>query len=379
MQRKIPLLTGILSVYLLSMPVLQANSPSAEDSYLGTGMTRLQFEYYLDNLYIGGLNKPEIDTILRAIYEISADGTYFLDDDRALAQSFEWINSLTSDELATMVGENSEYSTLIIQQTLQQKSLEGISSCWKQIPYNAQTVYMDVAYNGEVSFKGMNIYNGDFGESLDIRPVPDEPLLTWYVEQFDKTLKGAKYTNYFKDISKQDWYYNYVMDLYVNNLVGGYGDYIFAPQEEATRSQVIMILERLSHLGVSETLPLFDAEIASAEFSDIDVDSWYAGAVGWAIRSGVIEGFPDEEFEPNAPVTREQLVAMLYRFSGKPQSLGGGISTFADADQITWAKDAMDWAVNIGIIQGEQNNLNPKGNITRAEICAIISRYITLI
>ena len=94
-----------------------------------------------------------------------------------------------------------------------------------------------------------------------------------------------------------------------------------------------------------------------------------------------MRGFGDGTFAPNAPVTREQFAAMLYRYaqySGEAVEMDRSLADFNDADQIsTWAKDAMRWAVSSGIITGKPGKrLDPRGTATRAEIAAMLRRYL---
>ncbi|MFI3175476.1 MAG: S-layer homology domain-containing protein, partial [Bacillota bacterium] len=99
---------------------------------------------------------------------------------------------------------------------------------------------------------------------------------------------------------------------------------------------------------------------------------WYAKAQAWAIDFGVSDGT-----NPNSDMTREQLVTLLYRL-GSTGATSGQIDSFGDSDNVSdWAVDAMNWAVAEGIIAGNNGNLNPKASATRAEVAAIMMRFIS--
>lgn len=101
--------------------------------------------------------------------------------------------------------------------------------------------------------------------------------------------------------------------------------------------------------------------------------NWYAQAQTWAAANDISDGTL-----PQGNVTREQLIAILYRYSGSPEA-NENLNSFGDAGQISnWASDAMQWAVQNGLIVGSNNALNPQGDATRAEVSMILMRYIQL-
>ena len=93
----------------------------------------------------------------------------------------------------------------------------------------------------------------------------------------------------------------------------------------------------------------------------------------WAMEQGVSDGT-----NPTAPITREQLATMLWRYAGRPES-EGSLAAFTDGASVsTWAAEAMEWAVSEGIFQGDGRGiLNPGGNATRAQIAQVILNYLT--
>ena len=157
----------------------------------------------------------------------------------------------------------------------------------------------------------------------------------------------------FYDVSASAWYYDAVKYVYDKGLMDGVDDHEFAPDATLTRAMVWTILARME--GVDTT----------------GGATWYAKAQEWAVAKGISDGE-----NPNAAITREQLVTMFYRLAGEP-SVSGSI-TAPDADSVSsWAKDAMIWAMDIGLIEGDENGaVTPTATATRAQAAAIIMRYI---
>ena len=98
--------------------------------------------------------------------------------------------------------------------------------------------------------------------------------------------------------------------------------------------------------------------------------------MNWAASRKIVSGTSDTTFSPNANITRQQLAAILYRLAGSP-SVSGSLSKFTDGSAVqSYAKDAMVWAVNAGILNGNADGtLKPAASATRAEVCAMLMRY----
>ena len=119
----------------------------------------------------------------------------------------------------------------------------------------------------------------------------------------------------------------------------------------------------------------------SSDFTDVAAGKWFAKAVAWAAANGIVNGYGDSLFGPNDPVTREQLAAILYRYAVyggmTAVTLEENLGSFADTAQLSaYAIQAMNWAVGQGLINGSGSNLVPKAQATRAQVAAIIHRYL---
>ena len=140
----------------------------------------------------------------------------------------------------------------------------------------------------------------------------------------------------FTDVAPNAWYKDAVQYAYDNGLMTGVSADAFAPEQTTTRAMIVSILARLEGVESAQ----------AAGFADVN-DEWYATAVNWAANVGVVNGYEDNTFRPNQPITREQLAAILMNYSAYK---GQDVSARADLDNYTdqpsaWATETMSWAV----------------------------------
>ena len=189
----------------------------------------------------------------------------------------------------------------------------------------------------------------------------------WRVDENPGT--GA---NPFTDVSEKDWFYGDVMFVYENGLMLGTSKTLFSPHGTATRGMMATILWRM------EGSP---APKGKNSFTDVEAGKWYADAITWTAENGIFAGYGKDKFGPDDPITREQLAAIFYRYAdykGYDLTVKGNLDKFKDADKITdYAKTAMQWAVGSSLVKGKSGNLlDPQGTATRAEIAAMLHRFI---
>ena len=178
--------------------------------------------------------------------------------------------------------------------------------------------------------------------------------------------------NPFTDVSEKDWFYSDVMFVYENGLMLGTSKTLFSPHGTATRGMMATILWRMEGSPVPK---------GKNSFTDVEAGKWYADAITWAAENGIFAGYGKDKFGPDDPITREQLAAIFYRYAdykGYDLTVKGNPDTFKDADKITdYAKTAMQWTVGSGLVKGKSGNLlDPQGTATRAEIAAMLHRFI---
>lgn len=176
----------------------------------------------------------------------------------------------------------------------------------------------------------------------------------------------------FVDVNEGDWFYDVVLYAYENGLMTGTSADAFAPNQTTTRGMIVSMLARLEGVTSAE----------DAGFADVADNDWYATAVNWAASVGVVNGYEDNTFRPNAPITREQMAAILYNYAdykGYDVSARADLSDYADAASISsWAEDVLAWANAEGLINGmTATTIDPQGATTRAQTAAMFERFLT--
>ena len=157
----------------------------------------------------------------------------------------------------------------------------------------------------------------------------------------------------FTDVTADSWFASAVDFVYTNNLMTGSSADTFAPNGTTTRAMVWTVLGRIAGADVSGT-----------------GSAWYAKAQSWATANNVSDGS-----NPNSSITRQELVTMLWRTMGSP-SAQVSLGQFSDSAAVaSWASDAVQWGVSVGLLQGSNGRLNPSGNATRAELATILQRF----
>ena len=183
---------------------------------------------------------------------------------------------------------------------------------------------------------------------------PKEDLTDEIEEETETPIVTAEWQNSFTDVNASDWFYNDVKYSVENGLFKGITETTFEPNLPMTRAMIITVLAR--YAGV-------DTEGG---------EMWYSKAIEWGVAKGITDGT-----NPNDNVTREQLAALLWRFAEQPERTGD-LSGFADNVKISdWAVNALEWTNGEGLINGyPDGTVNPQGNATRAEVAAIIHRFV---
>ncbi|HIT72214.1 MAG TPA: discoidin domain-containing protein [Candidatus Fimicola cottocaccae] len=196
------------------------------------------------------------------------------------------------------------------------------------------------------------------GESSEIKD-DDVPMT-----ETPETVEG------FKDVFENSWFKEAVEYVTENNIFAGITPAQFGPDMQMTRGMLATVLYRIEgQPEVTEASP----------FKDVTSDKYYADAIAWAASEGIVAGITADEFAPDSPITREQLATILYRYNGSPKV--EKTAEFTDSASIsTWAIDAVNWAVENGIISGRvDGKLDPQGKATRAEVASMVMRMSEIV
>ena len=193
-----------------------------------------------------------------------------------------------------------------------------------------------------------------------------------YVELYGKDEDKKDETIEFVDVKKSDWFYDEVQYAVSNGLFNGVGNDKFDPNGSMTRAMLVTVLYRLEgEPAVRGTSP----------FTDVSNNIWYTDAVIWAEDNAIVNGVGDNKFDPNSSITREQMAAVLFRYAQYKKydtSASNGLSKYSDFSSISaWSLNALKWANAESLITGRTaTTLAPKGTATRAEVAAILYRFV---
>ncbi len=191
-------------------------------------------------------------------------------------------------------------------------------------------------------------------------------------------LSGGFFLNWdnpYIDVSSSAWYYEAVKYVADAGLMLGTSSTIFAPETTMNRAMAVTILSRMS----GEEIP----NDMIGVFTDVPVGKWYSDAVAWAENKGIVVGRGNGNFDPLAPLTREEMAQMLYNYArylnqDVTVSQKDTLAAFTDGNEVSaWALAAVTWAVDKGILNGmTATTLSPKGNTTRAQAAALLQRTL---
>ena len=177
----------------------------------------------------------------------------------------------------------------------------------------------------------------------------------------------------FLDVPKSFWGYESIERAAQLGYVNGVGGGKFEPNRQLTRAEFVTMLHRMAGKPTAST---------AAAFTDVSQNAWYRDAVNWAAEKGYVNGTGANTFSPDGKITRQEVVTILFRYSGSQSGAETMFtatydSQFTDSGAITpWAKTAMYWAIYNGVVNGTSpTTVSPTATATRAEVAAIFVRY----
>ncbi len=184
-------------------------------------------------------------------------------------------------------------------------------------------------------------------------------------------IKVVNTSKEFADVKENDWFKNAVAFVNSRRLFIGVDADHFEPHQAMTRAMFATVLYRLEDSPETSKQALFN---------DVKSDAWYSAGVNWMKQNNLIMGNGNGQFAPDAIITREQLVTLMYRYAkhlDRDSITRGDINKFKDVSKLSpWSVEAMRWAVGEGLIQGSKQMLMPRASTSRAEVAAIVERYV---
>ena len=246
---------------------------------------------------------------------------------------------------------------------------------------------LDSLDNGTSSYNESDFQCASLDEASVFTPQPgvvylieETNTMDWAHDMYIMVEKGSvpeRPTQAFTDVPEDYWASEGITYVYGHGLMAGTSATTFAPGLTTTRGMIVTILYRLAGS------PDMENEIWGYPFKDVDANAYYAAPIYWAQMNGIADGYSDELFGPDDPITREQMAAMLWRYAqrkGYDVSMGEdtNILSYTDvADLGEYAIPAMQWACGAGIINGtgDGSTLIPLGRATRAQAAVMLMRF----
>lgn len=195
--------------------------------------------------------------------------------------------------------------------------------------------------------------------------------------QEDVVLEIGMTRDAFQDVPDDAWYASYVYDIVDKGIMAGISSTEFQPDGQMTRAQAAQILYTMAGSPAVNT---------ATRFNDVFPGQWHYNPITWCTFSGVMAGYSSGDFLPDAAITRQQMVSVLYKYTTKilkdPASERDGLESFADRDSISsYARTSMQWAVARGIISGTRENgqltIQPQGVVSRAQMAIMLSSMLS--
>ena len=238
-----------------------------------------------------------------------------------------------------------------------------------------QTEIPDAKFDGQtVSFQTDKAGTYVIESKTPVQPKPDDAV-TGIISSIvaSGALQPGASASQFADLTSGSWYYDGVRYALENGLMTGTSARTFAPDRPVTRAMLVTILWRLAGEPYGRVSP----------FEDVLPGSWYAQAVSWAYDKGIVTGVTATSFQPGAPVTREQLCAILCRYAaltGKNTAASASLDAFTDRAQVSaYAEASVRWALQAGLLAGVgDSRLAPRSGATRTQLAVLLQRFAGL-
>ena len=247
------------------------------------------------------------------------------------------------------------------------------------VKINGKTLVKDVDYKAERGSTKISLY----ADYLNTLSVGSHTLVVGFTDGTSATatftVKDAvtdepiSWENPFTDVFESDWFYNDVKYTHQNGLFAGTGANTFSPQMPMTRGMVVTVLGRLAGIDI--------ADYIGNSFDDVDTSQYYTPYVKWAVEMGIVSGVGNNNYAPDADISRQDLAVILYIYAVKMGIALPETETAADFDDgsdiASYAAAAVEAMQKTGIISGKPGNVfDPQGIATRAEVAAMLHRFV---
>ena len=282
------------------------------------------------------------------------------------------VNTIPSTQKYPIAGVLNSAVFVNLSASIQHKDATGRTTSTEVIHEFGGSVTVSVPYELPANMEGQQIIACHIADDGTITYFPvtyENGVATFTTTHFSIFAVMESRAAAFGDIDISAWYMLGVEYILYSGLMSGYGNDLFAPNDNLSRAMLTQILYN------KEGNP---AMSSGDTFADISANDWYSNAVIWAAEKGIVGGYDDGLFGPNDNITREQFAAILWRYAGSPAAADQELH-FTDVDMSSgYALEALRWATENGILNGYgDGQLNPRGSATRAQAAQMLKQYLS--
>ena len=311
-----------------------------------------------------GTNTVQVD---KELLNIGPKNEIYLQPSQAVVMSFDQLFGSVQVGMRSLTGEAVSYKINGTSATMN----STVDMYYKVVPVEGKLVIQNVS-GGILALTKLKVTGaGTTTNDVSVEPTPEA------IRYAMALMRGIDVPQ-FTDVAEDAWYHDYVYDLVYRGVVNGMTATTYEPEGKLTRAQFVKLLA--CSLADAETLKTYEGK---HPFKDSE-GHWAEAYIAWAKDKGIVEGVSATEFDPEAPITREQMATIFGRYALKqgielPKS-DNAAGSFPDADKISeYAREFVELMRIAGILNGyEDGTFRPQGNATRAEAAKLFSLFLSI-
>lgn len=309
-------------------------------------------------------------TVDENLVNIGPKNEIYLKPNQAVVMSFDQLFGSVQVGMRSLTGDAVTYKINGTQDTMN----STVDMYYKVVPVEGKLVIQNVS-GGILALTRLKVTSATAATTNDSGVIPQTtPEAIRYAMALMRGIDVPQFT----DVAEDAWYHDYVYDLVYRGVVNGMTATTYEPEGKLTRAQFVKLLA--CSLADAETLKTYEGK---HPFKDSE-GHWAEAYIAWAKDKGIVEGVSATEFDPEAPITREQMATIFGRYALKqgielPKS-DNAAGSFPDADKISeYAREFVELMRIAGILNGyEDGTFRPQGNATRAEAAKLFSLFLSI-
>ena len=313
-------------------------------------------------------NGTDTVTVDKELLNIGPKNEIYLKNGQAVVMQIPTTYTTVQVGMRSLTGDAVTYKINTEEKTMN----STVDMYYKVEPVEGKLVIQNVSEDGILALTKLKVTGA--GTTTNDVSVETTPEAIRYAMALMRGIDVPQFT----DVAEDAWYHDYVYDLVYRGVVNGMTATTYEPEGKLTRAQFVKLLA--CSLEEAETLKTYEGQ---HPFTDSE-GHWAEAYIAWAKDKGIVEGVSATEFDPEAPITREQMATIFGRYALKqgielPKSENAA-GSFPDADKISeYAREFVELMRIAGILNGyEDGTFRPQGNATRAEAAKLFSLFLSI-